>query len=51
MPERVAEALATGEIDRFMTKPWENAELRAALEALLAPAVKTDPAVKSNPAA
>ena len=24
MPERVAEALAVGEIDRFMTKPWEN---------------------------
>jgi CheY-like chemotaxis protein len=51
MPEKVAEALATQEIDRFMTKPWENAELRAALEGLLASRVKTDPTVKTHPAA
>lgn len=46
MPERVAEALAGGEIDRFMTKPWENAELRGALEDALAKRVVKDPAVK-----
>src|SRR4051812_33023160 len=45
MPERVAEALAAGEIDRFMTKPWENAELRQALEAALAKRVTRDPVV------
>ncbi len=51
MPERVAEALAAGEIDRFMTKPWENAELRSTLQAALAEQVGFDPAVKKNPAA
>ncbi len=51
MPERVAEALAAGEIDRFMTKPWENSELRGALEVALAKRVKKDPTVKSDPAA
>ena len=51
MPERVAEALAGGEIDRFMTKPWENTELRGALEDALSMRVRTDLAVKSNPAA
>ena len=51
MPERVAEALAGGEIDRFMTKPWENAELRGALAEALAQRVKPDLAVKSHPAA
>ncbi len=51
MPERVAEALAAGEIDRFMTKPWENAELRSTLHAALAQKVQLDPEVKKNPAA
>ena len=51
MPERVAEALAAGEIDRFMTKPWENVELRQALETALAKRVKKDQTVKSDPAA
>jgi CheY-like chemotaxis protein len=51
MPEQVAEALAAGEIDRFMTKPWENAELRATLQAALAERVSGDPVVKKNPAA
>src|SRR5437868_2749100 len=36
MPERVAEAVAVGEIDRFMTKPWENSELCEALKEELA---------------
>lgn len=51
MPEQVAEALAAGEIDRFMTKPWENAELRATLLDALAGRVSGHPAVKKNPAA
>lgn len=51
MPERVAEALTAGEIDRFMTKPWENAELRSTLAAALEEQVARDPAVKKNPAA
>ena len=51
MPERVEEALAAGEIDRFMTKPWENVELRQALETALAKRVKKDQTVKSDPAA
>ncbi len=50
MPERVAEALAAGEIDRFMTKPWENAELRSTLQGALAEQVAPDPEVKINPA-
>lgn len=51
MPERVAEALAAGKIDRFMTKPWENAELRSTLLAALAEQVAMDPAVEKHPAA
>ena len=51
MPERVAEALSLGEIDRFMTKPWENTELRSTLESALRERVNHDPAVKKNPAA
>ena len=51
MPERVTEALSAGEIDHFMTKPWENAELRSTLQAALAERVEIDPAVKKNPAA
>ena len=51
MPERVAEALANGEIDHFMTKPWENAELRATLQTALEKQGDYDPAVKKNPAA
>jgi CheY-like chemotaxis protein len=51
MPERVAEALGAGEIDRFMTKPWENSELRSALQAALAEQVGLDPAVEKYPAA
>lgn len=51
MPEQVAEALAAGEIDRFMTKPWENAELRSTLQSAVDEQVTKDPAVKKNPAA
>lgn len=51
MPEQVAEALAAGEIDRFMTKPWENAELRQTLLEALAARVKRDPGLKKYPAA
>jgi two-component system NtrC family sensor kinase len=51
MPERVAEALSAGEIDRFMTKPWENAELRSTLSAAIAEQVALDPAVVNHPAA
>lgn len=51
MPEQVAEALAAGEIDRFMTKPWENAELRATLLDALAGRVVGHPPVKKHPAA
>ena len=51
MPERVAEALSAGEIDRFMTKPWENAELRSTLQKALDERVGFDPEVKKNPAA
>lgn len=51
MPERVAEALAAGEIDRFMTKPWENAELRSTLLGALGQGVKSDLAVEKHPAA
>jgi CheY-like chemotaxis protein len=51
MPERVAEALSAGEIDRFMTKPWENSELRSTLQAALMERVGLDPAVKNHPAA
>ncbi len=51
MPEQVAEALAAGEIDRFMTKPWENAELRQTLLEALASRVRVDPAKQKNPAA
>ena len=51
MPDRVAEALAGGEIDRFMTKPWENAELRQALADALSKRVINAPVVISHPAA
>lgn len=51
MPEQVAEALAAGEIDRFMTKPWENAELRQTLLEALAARVNPDPGLKKYPAA
>jgi CheY-like chemotaxis protein len=33
--ERVAEALATGVLDRFQPKPWHHDELLEALDALL----------------
>ena len=51
MPERVAEALTNGEIDRFMTKPWENAELRSTVNTAVNERVKNDLEVKKHPAA